>query len=235
MKIGVVVFPHSSNSEDMKYVLQDIMDIDVVSLWYNERNLHEVDAIIINSDVHANCLTPLLKLPIIEEIVKYAHNGGFIFGISGGFKLLCDLNLLPGKIMENPKNNLIGKDIYLKIEHSRQNSENGFALKIPVAHKFGRYNADAKILKKLNYNGQILFRYCDANGRLKQDANPNNSIANIAGICNAGRNVFGLMPYPERAFDEELGNTDGKYIFEMALRTIMVDYNHNAILQETGT
>lgn len=144
--------------------------------------------------------------------------GVLFFGVCNGFQILCEAGLLPGALLHNDNRKFICKNIFIKPEHTNSIITKKIpvnkALKIPIAHGEGKYFADTDTLKKLNNNGQILFRYCDEKGSVNTEANPNGATENIAGICNEGKNVFGMMPHPERASDKELFNEDGRYLFE---------------------
>jgi phosphoribosylformylglycinamidine synthase subunit PurQ / glutaminase len=155
--------------------------------------------------------------PIMEKVIDFAQNGGFVFGICNGFQILCETGLLPGTLLQNNTQNFICKNVHIKCENNNTRITKlikNNVLKIPIAHHEGRYFADNDTIKKLNANGQILFRYSDNKGSSTNDYNPNGSIQNIAGICNEKKNVFGMMPHPERASSNELSNIDGKIIFD---------------------
>jgi phosphoribosylformylglycinamidine synthase len=157
--------------------------------------------------------------------MKHAENGGFVFGVCNGFQILCESGLLPGALLHNSSRKFICKNVFIKAENNNTQLTNSVpmkALKIPIAHGEGKYFADAETLANLNKNGQILFRYCDENGAITDEANPNGASENIAGVCNATKNVFGMMPHPERAADELLANTDGKSLFESILKAALV-------------
>jgi phosphoribosylformylglycinamidine synthase len=143
--------------------------------------------------------------PIMESVIAFAKKGGNVFGVCNGFQILCESHLLPGALLRNAGQQFLSKNVYLRGE-----GDGGQALKIPIAHGEGRYYADEKTLDELEGNGQIVYRYADAAGVIgAPGANPNGSVRNIAGICNATRNVLGMKPHPERATNEALGNTDG--------------------------
>lgn len=163
--------------------------------------------------------------PIMTEVTKHAENGGFVFGVCNGFQILCESGLLPGALLHNNSRKFICKNVYIKAENSNTTLTNAVpskALKIPIAHGEGKYFADAETIAQLTKNGQILFRYCDENGQVTGEANPNGATDNIAGVCNTGKNVFGMMPHPERAADSILGNEDGKFLFESILKAALV-------------
>ncbi len=214
MKFGVVIFPGSNCDEDMVYALQEMMDQKVVRLWHKHPDLPpDIDAIVLPGGFsygdYLRSGAIARYSPVMEKVIEFANNGGFVFGVCNGFQILCESGLLPGALLHNTKQKFICKNVYINAVNNSSR-----ALKIPIAHREGRYFADNETLKQMNKNGQILFRYCDEKGNITEEANPNGSLENIAGVCNENKNVFGMMPHPERAVDDELGNTDGKHIFE---------------------
>jgi len=222
MKFGVVIFPGSNCDQDMIYVLRDILGHQVVELWHKNTDLQGVEAIMLpggfsygdylRSGALAN------HSPIMAEVVKFANKGGLVVGICNGFQILCESGLLPGALLHNNSHKFICKNVYLVPDNNKScinaDLQKEQPLLIPIAHGEGRYYADDDTIAELRSNKQILFRYCDANGDISNESNPNGSMENIAGVCNAKFNVYGMMPHPERASDEELGNTDGKLILE---------------------
>lgn len=225
MKFGVVVFPGSNCDEDMVYVLKDIMKQNTVKLWHKNTDLEGCTHIVLPGGFsYGDYLRSgaIAKFsPIMQSVMKHAENGGFVFGVCNGFQILCEAGLLPGALLHNNSRKFICKNVFIKAEHSNSKITSQIpankALKIPVAHGEGKFYADADTLKKLNDKGQILFRYCDEQGNVNDAANPNGALENIAGICNEKKNVFGMMPHPERASDKELFNEDGKFLFESIL------------------
>jgi phosphoribosylformylglycinamidine synthase len=165
--------------------------------------------------------------PIMKAVNAFADAGGYVFGVCNGFQVLCECGLLPGVLMRNENLQFICKNIYVKsVTADSPITEAipvGQALKIPIAHAEGRYYADEKTLDALEANNQVLFRYCDANGDETPGSNPNGAARNIAGICNNKRNVFGMMPHPERASEGVLGNTDGRVLFESLLKMVAAE------------
>ncbi|MEM9260287.1 MAG: phosphoribosylformylglycinamidine synthase I, partial [Bacteroidota bacterium] len=162
--------------------------------------------------------------PIMTAVIDFAHRGGYVFGICNGFQILCEAGLLPGALLRNRDQKFIAKNCYLRTETSNtavtSALEAGQVIYIPIAHAEGRYYADDRTIADLIANDQVLFRYCDGAGDLTPEANLNGSVQNIAGICNAGRNVFGMMPHPERASESLIGNTDGRAIFSGLIEAV---------------
>ncbi|MCE2773094.1 MAG: phosphoribosylformylglycinamidine synthase subunit PurQ [Bacteroidetes bacterium] len=229
MKFGVVVFPGSNCDRDMMYVLETIMGQEVVELWHKDRDLKNVDAVVLPGGfsygdyLRSGAIARFS--PIMESVIEFAGKGGVVFGVCNGFQILCESGLLPGALLHNNSRKFICKNVFIKAEHNNSlitaTVPANKALKIPIAHGEGKYYASAETLAEMNRNGQILFRYCDDKGNITDDANPNGATDNIAGVCNAGKNVFGMMPHPERAADGELGNTDGKLLFESLLSAVL--------------
>ena len=152
--------------------------------------------------------------PIMQSVIEFANRGGKVLGICNGFQILCESHLLPGALLRNNNQQYICKNVFVKdVEDA--------VYKIPIAHGEGRYYADEKTLNSLEQNGQVILRYCDEEGNIVAEANPNGSVRNIAGICNEGRNVFGMMPHPERACSPLLGNTDGRKVFETLFSLVL--------------
>ena len=228
MKFGVVIFPGSNCDMDMVYVLETIMEQEVVKLWHKDTDLQEVDFIILPGGFsYGDYLRSgaIAKFsPIMKEIIGFANAGGYVMGICNGFQILTESGLLPGALLHNTSHKFICKNVYLKAITKNTlvtNSYSDSAIKIPIAHGEGKYFADESTLQSLIQNDQIIFKYCDENGDFTAAANPNGSLLNIAGICNADRNVFGMMPHPERAADSELSNQDGKILFESILSKVL--------------
>ena len=229
MKSSVIVFPGSNCDMDMVYVIKTIIKQEVVKLWHKDDDLQNCDFIILpggfsygdylRSGAIANYSS------IMEKVVEHANNGGYVMGVCNGFQILCESGLLPGALLHNTNHKFICKNIHLKPISKNTLVTNEYsddAIKIPIAHGEGRFYADENTLNKLVENDQILFKYSDENGNITKEANPNGSILNIAGICNKNRNVFGMMPHPERAADTELSNTDGKILFDSILNEVLL-------------
>ena len=217
MKIGVVTFPGSNCNMDIVHALRNNLQYEVVELWHKDSDLHGVEAVVLPGGfsygdyLRSGAIARFS--PIMEEVIKYANDGGKVLGICNGFQILCEAGLLPGTLMHNESRKFICKNVYL-LPVSRTASissdlDDKAALKIPIAHGEGNYFLHETELADLESNDQVIFRYCDENGKVSNSSNPNGSANNIAGVCNEGKNVFGMMPHPERACSEDLGNTDG--------------------------
>lgn len=230
MKFGVITFPGSNCDQDMIYVLRDIMGQKVESLWHKERDLKGCDFIVLPGGfsygdyLRSGAIARFS--PIMEEVVAHANKGGFVLGVCNGFQILCEAGLTPGALLRNNNQKFNCKNVFITPQSSEAaictTLDSHKAYKIPIAHAEGRYFADAETLWELNENEQIIFRYCDKDGKVSAEANPNGSAEGIAGVCNKTRNVFGMMPHPERAADENLGNIDGRLIFESLIKGIEV-------------
>lgn len=230
MRFGVVTFPGSNCDYDLIYVLETIMGQEVEHLWHKDTDLKGCDFIVLPGGfsygdyLRSGAIARFS--PIMGSIIEYANNGGYVMGICNGFQILCEAGLLPGVLLQNNNQKFICKNVFIKAvsndtivtKHIPKNK----VLKIPIAHAEGRYYADEGTIKQLKENDQILFCYCDEQGNVNSESNPNGSLENIAGVCNAQKNVFGMMPHPERAADEILNNTDGKLLFESILNIAKV-------------
>ena len=227
MKFGVVIFPGSNCDEDMIHVLGTIMGQKVERLWHKEHDLKGVDMVVLPGGfsfgdyLRSGAIARFS--PIMQEVADFAKKGGPVFGVCNGFQVLCEAGLLPGALLHNQEQKFISKNVWIKPISRRTMLTRAIPdrpLRIPIAHGEGRYHASADVLADLKQNDQVLFKYCDATGMVSDTANANGSKENIAGICNKGRNVFGMMPHPERACDPLLGNTDGKLLFESLLQAV---------------
>ena len=228
MKFGVVIFPGSNCDQDMIYTLKNTMGMEVVELWHKDTDLQGCDMIILPGGfsygdyLRSGAIARFS--PIMEKVIAFANAGGYLFGVCNGFQILCEAGLLPGVLLHNTTHKFICKNVFLRTETNNslvsRDIEPGAILKIPIAHGEGRYFADAETLSSLQANDQVLFRYCDKDGKVTDDTNPNGSVTNIAGVCNEKRNVFGMMPHPERAAEESLFNTDGRRLFESIINEV---------------
>jgi len=230
MKFGVVVFPGSNCDRDVQYVLENVMNHQVEMLWHKEHSLRGCDFIILPGGfsygdyLRSGAIARFS--PIMQEVIEFADKGGHVLGICNGFQILTEATMLPGVLMHNNSRQFICKNIYVRAETDESLVTSKFnigqVIKVPIAHGEGKYFADDATIKALNDNNQVLFRYCDANGDLSDESNPNGATDNIAGICNKNRNVFGMMPHPERASDPVLGNREGRIVFDSILNMIGV-------------
>lgn len=213
MKFGVVVFPGSNCDRDMFDSLQQDLGKEVVMLWHKDEDLSMFttdDCIVLPGGFsygdYLRCGAIARFSPMMKSVIDFANRGGKVLGVCNGFQILCESGLLPGALLQNDNRQFICKNVYLKTETSS-------ALKIPIAHGEGRYFADDNLLDELEANNQVLFRYCNEEGELNEEGNPNGAVRNIAGIRNKAGNVFGMMPHPERATNKLLGNIDGLEVF----------------------
>jgi len=227
-KFGVVVFPGSNCDHDTYYVLRKVLDQDVIFLWHKQATLEDCDVIILPGGFSYGDYLRTGAIarfsPIMNEVIKFASNGGYVFGICNGFQILLEAGLLPGVMVKNESLNFVCKDVYLKIENEETTFTKGIRekspLKVPIAPGEGNYFADENTLKDLEAYNQIVFRYCNREGKIDRNANPNGSISSIAGIMNKNGNVLGMMPHPERSSDSVLGKTDGSLIFKAIVNNI---------------
>ncbi|MES2776588.1 MAG: phosphoribosylformylglycinamidine synthase subunit PurQ [Bacteroidota bacterium] len=213
MKFGVVVFPGSNCDRDMFGALKYDLKQEVEMLWHKDKDLSAFtseDCIVMPGGFsygdYLRCGAIARFSPMMQSVIEFANNGGKVLGVCNGFQILCEAGLLPGALLRNANQQFICKNIYI-------NGATTTALKIPIAHGEGRYYADDTTLNELEKNSQVIYRYATEAAEISESANPNGAIRNIAGICNTGRNVFGMMPHPERACDPLLGNTDGVHVF----------------------
>ncbi|MDZ4750504.1 MAG: phosphoribosylformylglycinamidine synthase subunit PurQ [Flavobacteriales bacterium] len=228
MKFGVVVFPGSNCDEDLVYTLRDVMHQQVVKLWHKEQDLQGCDFIFLPGGfsygdyLRSGAIARFS--PIMNAVVAHANKGGFVMGICNGFQILCEAKLLPGALLHNATRKFICKNVHLKAQSKLTLPSANLDFKkpyiIPIAHGEGNFFASDDVLREMDDEDQVMFRYCDENGKITEESNPNGSIENIAGIANKSKNVFGMMPHPERASDFELENIDGKEIFESILSVV---------------
>jgi phosphoribosylformylglycinamidine synthase subunit PurQ / glutaminase len=226
MKFGVVTFPGSNCDEDMVYVLETLMGQQVERLWHKDTSLKGVDFVVLPGGFsYGDYLRSgaIAKLsPIMNEVMTHADKGGYVMGICNGFQILTESGLLEGALLHNDTQKFICKNVYLKAASTSTPLTKGLdtnkAYRIPIAHGEGRFYAPEETMKSILDNDQVLFYYAGADAAVNASDNPNGSLNNIAGICNKGRNVFGMMPHPERAADAQLANEDGKRLFESLLK-----------------
>jgi phosphoribosylformylglycinamidine synthase len=230
IKFGIVVFPGSNCDYDTYYVLREIFKQDVKFIWHKESSIGDVDVLILPGGFsYGDYLRPgaIARFsPIMNDVIRFAKNGGKVIGICNGFQILVEAGLLPGALLRNSSLRFVCKFVYVRVENKdtifTSLCENGEVLKLPIAHGDGNYYVDDETLKRLIENGQVVLRYCDKDGNVTEDANPNGSIYNIAGIINENGNVFGLMPHPERCSDPVLGCVDGAKILNSLIYSLSV-------------
>ena len=216
MKFGVVVFPGSNCDRDMMESLKNDLNQEVLSLWHKDKDLSMFttdDCIVLPGGFsygdYLRCGAIARFSPMMQSVIAFANKGGKVLGVCNGFQILCESGLLPGVLLRNSQQQFVCKNIFMKEAASASCQP----LKIPVAHGEGRYFANDKTLEELEMHRQIIYRYCDENGKMTTESNPNGAIHHIAGICNKERNVYGMMPHPERATSSLLNNQDGKNVF----------------------
>ena len=216
MKFGVVVFPGSNCDRDMMDALRDDLQQEVIQLWHKDKDIsmfNTDDCIVLPGGFsygdYLRCGAIARFSPMMQSVIEFAKNGGKVLGVCNGFQILCESGLLPGVLLRNSQQQFVCKNVFMKDAASG----GSIALKIPVAHGEGRYFANEKTLADLERHSQVIYRYCDEKGNITESGNPNGAIKNIAGICNMQRNVFGMMPHPERACSSALGNEDGRQVF----------------------
>lgn len=215
MKFGVVVFPGSNCDRDMHDALKYDLSQEVIMLWHKDTDLSQFsieDCIVLPGGFsygdYLRCGAIARFSPMMQSVIEFANRGGKVFGVCNGFQILCESHLLPGVLLRNANQQFISKNIYIRSEADAR-----LPLMMPIAHGEGRYFADESTLNQLEASGQVIYRYTDEAGDQTATSNPNGSARNIAGICNRARNVFGMMPHPERACSEALGNVDGRMVF----------------------
>ena len=226
-KISIIIFPGSNCDRDLFVAVEKCLGIKPEYVWHNCSHIKKTDMILIPGGfsfgdyLRSGAIAKFS--PIMSKVIDFANNGGYLIGICNGFQILTESGLLPGALLHNTNNKFICKNVYLKVKNHNTLITNQYdekAIKIPIAHGEGRFFADSNTLKDLEKNNQILFQYCDENGNISEKNNPNGSLLNIAGVCNKNRNVFGMMPHPERAADPLLSNTDGINLFKSILSHI---------------
>ena len=228
MNFAVLQFPASNCDQDALHALKDVLGHSARFVWHKDNSLAGFDAVIIPGGFSYGdylrtgaiaCLSP-----IMQAVRRFADQGGPVLGICNGFQILCEAGLLPGALIRNRSLHFRCEHVFLKTLQPESPFTNQIpahkTLRVPIAHGEGCYFAEEETLERLKANGQILWQYCDASGQVLEEANPNGSLLNIAGICNSARNVAGLMPHPERASEPILGSSDGRLIFESLAREL---------------
>jgi phosphoribosylformylglycinamidine synthase I len=224
MRSVVVVFPGSNCDRDAFTVLQNTGHAPQ-KVWHGETSLPKCDLVVVPGGFsygdYLRSGAMAAHSPIMQEVVKHAKAGGKVLGICNGFQILTETGLLPGTLMRNAKLKFLCRNVFLRVEQADNAFTSAYSkgqvINVPIAHHDGNYFADAETLKAVEGAGQVAFRYCDAQGSITDDANPNGSLGNIAGVYNKEKNVLGMMPHPERHADIMTGGTDGKGMFESLL------------------
>lgn len=215
MKWAVLQFPGSNCDQDLIHVLRSVMGKDAAYLWHKERSLGDAEVVLVPGGFsygdYLRCGAIARFSPVMRAVAEFAARGGFVLGICNGFQILCEAGLLPGCLIRNRELRFVCREVAVRVENAgipfTGRAKAGQVLRMPVAHGEGNYFADAETLVRIERGGQVVFRYCEG-------ANPNGSLADIAGVCNERGNVMGLMPHPERASEAILGSADGRLIFE---------------------
>jgi phosphoribosylformylglycinamidine synthase I len=228
MRFGIVVFPGTNCDRDCWHVVKRVLNCDAEFVWHEERDVSRFDCIILPGGFSYGDYLRVGAVarfsPVMESVRDFAEKGGLVIGICNGFQILVEAGLLPGALVRNKTTHFICKFVNLRVENADTPFTNrckvGQVLRIPIAHNDGRFFCDEETLKRLERNGQIVFRYCTPEGEVTEEANPNGSIENIAGIVNERGNVLGMMPHPERASEKLLGSEDGLLIWRSILSTL---------------
>jgi len=230
VKFGVVVFPGSNCDHDAYYVCKKILHQDAEFLWHKEADLKGADVIILPGGFsygdYLRCGAIARFSPVMKEVVRFAERGGLVLGVCNGFQILLEAGMLPGVLLRNSSLRFVCKYVNVRVEQPSTRFTSacvqGEVLSIPIAHGEGNYFTDHETLRRLEGNGQVVLRYCESDGEITDAANPNGSLANIAGIINEAGNVLGLMPHPERASDPVLGHTHGQKIFHSIIESVVL-------------
>ena len=228
MKFGVVVFPGSNCDHDAYHALGQVLHQSVEFLWHQSEQVAGFDAIVLPGGFSYGDYLRTGAIarfsPVMRAVEKFARAGGLVLGICNGFQILCEAGMLPGVLTRNAGLRFICRQVQIRVENTdtpfTDAASVGQVLRIPIAHADGNYYCDAATLADLERNHQIIFRYTTPDGREDAAANPNGSLANIAGICSRERNVMGLMPHPERAVETALGSADGLVIFRSLIQSL---------------
>ncbi len=227
MKFSVTVFPGSNCDHDCEYTIRDVMGQKVEMIWHKETDLQNPDCVVVPGGFSYGDYLRTGSIarfsPVMNSVADFAAKGGLVIGICNGFQILCEAGLLPGALIRNKTLKFICQNVYLKVEQTDTPftiaCQKGQILKLPIAHGEGNYFIDPEGMQRLEGEGQIVVRYCDSQGELTEEGNPNGSLRSVAGIRNVGRNVFGLMPHPDRSCEDVLGSHDGKYIWNSILQS----------------
>lgn len=228
MKFGVIVFPGSNCDRDIATVTQGILNLPTRMVWHQDTDISDLDVVVIPGGFsygdYLRCGAIARFSPVIQSVIEHARQGKYVLGICNGFQVLTEIGLLPGALIRNRDLHFICDRVPLKVERHdlpwTKNYSQQQIITLPIAHGEGQYYSDSDTLQQLEDNAQVVFRYCSATGEITDQANPNGSLNNIAGIINQQGNVLGMMPHPERASERATGITDGKAIFESLLTNL---------------
>ena len=227
MRFGVIVFPGTYSDRDCHHVLDKVLHQEVDYVWHKDTDLSRYDCVVLPGGFSYGDYLRIGAIarfsPIMASVERFAAEGKLVVGICNGFQILCEAGLLPGVLIRNSHLQFRCQWTDLRTESTSTpfSSEfrKGQVIRVPIAHGEGNYYADADVIQELNRNDQVVFRYSTPEGEITQEANPNGSVENIAGICNRERNVLGMMPHPERCCEDILGGADGRFIFESIIRS----------------
>ncbi|MGH9523917.1 MAG: phosphoribosylformylglycinamidine synthase subunit PurQ [Terriglobales bacterium] len=228
MKVGVIQFPGSNCDQDPYWVLEQVAHQPVAYLWHESHDLENCDLVIVPGGFsygdYLRCGAIARFSPVMESVGKFAASGGLVLGICNGFQILTESHLLPGALLRNAGLKYVCKPVGVRVESTdtpfTASCRKGEVLQIVIGHMEGNYFCDEATLEQLHRDDRIVFRYSDAQGNITREANPNGSLDNIAGICNEGRNVVGMMPHPERSSEAAMGGTDGFKVFESVMNAV---------------
>ena len=231
MKFGVVVFPGSNCDHDAYHAAKDVLGQQAEYLWHKDAELKGSDVIVLPGGFahgdYLRCGAMARFSPIMGAVQEFAERGGPVLGICNGFQVLLEAGLLPGAMLRNRSLKFQCEQVHVRVEQNDTpftlTCRRGQVLQIPIAHGEGNYFAEPEVIGRLEANRQVIFRYTNRAGEVREDANPNGSASAIAGLCNESRNVVGLMPHPERACDNALGSADGRIIFESVIAWLKAD------------
>ena len=227
MRFGVVVFPGTWSDRDCGWVVESVLGAELRYLWHKDHDLQGCDCVILPGGFsygdHLRCGAIARFSPVMEAVIDFADRGGLVWGICNGFQVLCESGLLPGALIRNHVLEFRCEWAHLLVERTdvafTRTLEHREVLRIPISHGEGNYVADAATIKRLEQQGQVVFRYCNADGSITAGANPNGSLHNIAGIVNGRGNVLGMMPHPERCAEADIGGEDGLKLFRSVAET----------------
>ena len=226
MRFGVIQFPGSNCDQDAYHALADVLGQPTRYIWHKDATLGDADCVVVPGGFSYGDYLRTGAIarfaPAMKAVVEHAKSGGLVIGICNGFQILCEAHLLPGALVRNRGLKFVCDLVHVRVETTNSPftsaSRKGRVLRVPIAHGEGSYFAEPQVIEQLQRDDRILLRYCTKDGQITDAANPNGSVDNITGICNEKRNVFGLMPHPERACEKLLGSEDGRVIFESILQ-----------------